>query len=691
MDERTQKIIDWRETINTLPNDYFFELIHIYLGEVKTPYNKQKLIESLASFLRNKENRENIIALLSDDDIKILTAVKFIGNPNIEKIEKFFGFEFMLGNLYSRISSLEERLLIFTKIDKISGEKVISINPLLEDDLEPYLELRNLVSTGEITDEENAEKKSTPILTEEFLCAFISFLFYHNDFCKADKTLKKKTADDLKVLFNKDDMLIFQKLIMSLKNLLILNNDEINLQKLEQFSNLAFIEQLSYLAAGSIEGATIRTIQMNAKLFKETFMLISGEKIEKNKIFELAFLIKEQNGGEKEFSSSRFSRMLMSIQNKNSDKEHENFDFQIMNEMIDFAVAAGYFSAKNNFVIAKEVPKNKNADKKNILNVDAGFTVTIMPGLSLKDFIPLLRFMTIQRFDVAAVFEITKASVMKSFNLGFTDKKIIEILKEYMQFSIPEPLTESLAEWYDAFNSGMLYQGFVLKLSEKNAFIAERSETFSSHIKEVLAPGVFFLDFKNENDAQAELLKLGFDFIGNAVTISEKSTALSFTPLRETSNFSKEIFCLEKSMKENVKNEKDILRNLEENLSKLELTMEQKDGLLNRIERKVIVNPEQLRPESVRFELMEATGMNFTAKIHLLESAFQNKNLIEMELAGTKEQFVCSIKSIVKNAEPAFVSVHRKNISENDADVEIEIAKISRVKKIRKSLALERD
>ena len=120
MDERTQKIIDWRETINTLPNDYFFDLIHIYLGEVKTPYNKQKLIENLASFLRNKENRENIIALLSDDDIKILTAVKFIGNPNIEKIEKFFSFEFMLGNLYSRISSLEERLLIFTKIDKIS-------------------------------------------------------------------------------------------------------------------------------------------------------------------------------------------------------------------------------------------------------------------------------------------------------------------------------------------------------------------------------------------------------------------------------------------------------------------------------------------------------------------------------------------------------------------------------------------
>ena len=147
----------------------------------------------------------------------------------------------------------------------------------------------------------------------------------------------------------------------------------------------------------------------------------------------------------------------------------------------------------------------------------------------------------------------------------------------------------------------------------------------------------------------------------NAVTILiEFSDAIC-------ANFSKEIFCLEKSMKENVKNEKDILRNLEENLSKLELTMEQKDGLLNRRERKEIVNPEQLRPESVRFELMEATGMNFTAKIHLLESAFQNKNLIEMELAGTKEQFVCSIKSIVKNAEPAFVSVHRKNISENDA------------------------
>ena len=42
---KVQKIIDWRESFSILPDDYFFEIVRMYLGEVKTPYNKQKLIE----------------------------------------------------------------------------------------------------------------------------------------------------------------------------------------------------------------------------------------------------------------------------------------------------------------------------------------------------------------------------------------------------------------------------------------------------------------------------------------------------------------------------------------------------------------------------------------------------------------------------------------------------------------------
>ena len=54
LDAKVQKIIQWRESFCTLPDKFFFELVRIYLGEVKTPYNKQKLAEEIGAFLRKK-------------------------------------------------------------------------------------------------------------------------------------------------------------------------------------------------------------------------------------------------------------------------------------------------------------------------------------------------------------------------------------------------------------------------------------------------------------------------------------------------------------------------------------------------------------------------------------------------------------------------------------------------------------
>ena len=47
---------DWTESISSLPDSRFFEIMRLYLGEIETPYNKQRLIESLAGFIKNQKN-----------------------------------------------------------------------------------------------------------------------------------------------------------------------------------------------------------------------------------------------------------------------------------------------------------------------------------------------------------------------------------------------------------------------------------------------------------------------------------------------------------------------------------------------------------------------------------------------------------------------------------------------------------
>ena len=132
LDSKVEKIIEWRESFTSLPDDYFFDLIHMYLGEIKTPYNKPKLVEDLSVILRKKENKETLISYLDKKDIKVLTAIKFIPDADIRKLEKFFVPAMEQGELYEEIASLEERLIIFSRRNKITGKSTVAINPHLE-------------------------------------------------------------------------------------------------------------------------------------------------------------------------------------------------------------------------------------------------------------------------------------------------------------------------------------------------------------------------------------------------------------------------------------------------------------------------------------------------------------------------------------------------------------------------------
>ena len=115
---RAQSIIDWRESMATMNEVMFFDIMRMYLGEIKTPYNKQKLIEELSSFLRKKENRDTLVSLLGTGDLKILTVVKNIRNCTAKKILSFIEGKVQnskfLNDLNEHIINLQERLILLT-------------------------------------------------------------------------------------------------------------------------------------------------------------------------------------------------------------------------------------------------------------------------------------------------------------------------------------------------------------------------------------------------------------------------------------------------------------------------------------------------------------------------------------------------------------------------------------------------
>ena len=120
----------WAEAISSLPDKQFFNTMRLYLGEIKTPYNKQRLTQQLAGFIKKEENITSLLTLLDSFDITVLTAISLIPNTTQETIVEFFHTEYSVTEIYAEIINLIERLLIY-KEKSDSGKELIKINPLI--------------------------------------------------------------------------------------------------------------------------------------------------------------------------------------------------------------------------------------------------------------------------------------------------------------------------------------------------------------------------------------------------------------------------------------------------------------------------------------------------------------------------------------------------------------------------------
>ena len=167
--ERTEMILRWRASIAQLNDNHFFELMRMYLGEIQTPFNKQKLIEALGNFLHKEEVRQNAALLISPGDIRILTAVQFMDNPTTESLTGLFSGSITCAELHETLMNLEERLLLFQYQPDSSGHPVYAINPLLQDIILPRLSVAVLLppaaGSRDVAD-------TAPVLTPQLLAAF---------------------------------------------------------------------------------------------------------------------------------------------------------------------------------------------------------------------------------------------------------------------------------------------------------------------------------------------------------------------------------------------------------------------------------------------------------------------------------------------------------------------------------------
>ena len=84
-----------------------------------------------------------------------------------------------------------------------------------------------------------------------------------------------------------------------------------------------------------------------------------------------------------------------------------------------------------------------------------------------------------------------------------------------------------------------------------------------------------------------------------------------------------------------------ILKMLKASLEKLDMEKHAKECLEHRISNRLILSENQLKTAAVRTEILEADGMDFAGKVHLIEAAVKDEDLMELQMpdANGKGEF----------------------------------------------------
>ncbi len=658
----------WQASLAMLPDSRFFDMLRAYLGKIKTPYNKQNLIEQLSSFFCREQNRKNLLTLLDDFDEKIITALILVPEATQKKLSDFFSGEYVSSEIAARLSNLTDRLIIFKDESDKDGSERLHINPLLEDLLVPRIDIARIIPEAQYASRTEGGSFS---ISPEFITAVVCYIAERPDLCKADGSLKKIDAARLQTVFACGTAPV-QTLITALLNLSLVKRNEngisVDYARLLSFAELSPKKQYAYLAAASSASLDREGVRSYAELVLDVAASLPDSGLTKRSLLRCMLLL-----GSSERAQSRFRALIDRSHGKSDDGSDARPPFDRIVEAAEtfglFTVAGKTKEDDTIYRVGKVLSDEKKADTNaRFVSINSGFTVTLLPGLPLKALLPLSIFLRVVNFDTTVEFEIDKASVIRAFDFGYTAETICSLLEKYASHGVPQNLRVSIEDWQQLYSSAILYKGYILKLDEKNSKLIEKNPKAARFIQTKLAEGIYLLNILSDEDAAVFCKESGFDCIGkinnlgaaqgniesSARTKSDAADRMSpsFPPIGNGENRFKDIRKNNADRPEKKQRDK-LLSDLHRTLVSLDLSKAQKENLSARIDNKIILSTEQLGKDTVRSEGAEAGGMDFLGKVRLIENAIASGDMIEVRMpksdgSAKLETILCTPLSLSK-------------------------------------------
>jgi hypothetical protein len=645
---------EWKAGILTLPDTACFDLLRSVFGNIKTPFNKHNLVESLTAFLLRREIQDTIAAYINDDDHRVIAAIALLGEPDASELEGFFAGEYSGAEVHGLLLNLEERLIVY----RFRGERGyrISLNPLLEPVLHPFIAdisilFPSIPSAGE--EGEVARQNGYRPLDDRILAALIAFAAAQGEdkkeFFKAGGGIRKKIIDNGGRIFPGVNI---EVLIEALRCIGLLETEGDRLtpesRRLASFGKLSFTERLEYLATGVFAAASPdesnswyfrRARIQNLARFVHRFMgvLDRGRLYPRRTLFRLVEILEKGSGillcGKDERLPSHGEA-----------GEKERFIASLEEAGLLRAAPSAAGESLGETLYAPSPPERVESSAQGkpplrpLIALDTPFSCILYPEIGFQDAVTLASFCECRETGAGVRFELTRSSAVRGFDQGLKAEDMTGVLERLSLAAPDQNLVWTVKDWEDRYSSVSLFQGTVLTLSEDRRYLAE-TKALSRLIQWTFAPGVYLLSVSGKDEAARILQKAGVDIIAQPpAPVAEKGGDLSsHPPYSSTSSFSvsgrgSSVPAAVPGREQEAKERKEKFLAI---LKKSGLPKADQDELTARIERRQIVSESQLTSGGAKREKTEARNLDYAGKVIVAKQAIASGSLVEILLPST--------------------------------------------------------
>jgi hypothetical protein len=274
------------------------------------------------------------------------------------------------------------------------------------------------------------------------------------------------------------------------------------------------------------------------------------------------------------------------------------------------------------------VPLSTEENSMPVIAMDSSFSYVLYPGISFADALSLSAFSTVKE-DSPFSFEMSRASVVKGFDKGINAETMIKLLKDFSDNRIDENLEWTLKDWESRYATVSLHEGLILSLSEDRQYLA-KTRPLVSLITKNLGPGLYLLSGDRQEVVDA-LERAGVDIIAQPNLPDKESEGRYAFPSLEGIRNNASDFNIARSPSSSVSSSSETIQDkFKEHLKKLTLPKAEKDELSARIGRRLVLTNNQLEKASIKFEKLEARGIDYQGKAAIAKQAITDGSLVEV-------------------------------------------------------------